>query len=181
MLLVFRWFGLLGVLAFAPLACADTWLSIDTESLTLQVMDAKREILRIERISIGQGGAARDRVLGDGKTPTGQFRVAWLNPQSRFHFFIGLDYPRREHIERAHQLGHIDQATRERLLASIYDSKKVAQNTPLGGQIGIHGLGKANPRLHEIANWTEGCIAVTNEQIDQIRRHVKIGTPVLIR
>jgi hypothetical protein len=51
----------------------------------------------------------------------------------------------------------------------------------LGGQIGIHGLGRADPRLHEMADWTRGCVAVTNEQIDILRRHVYIGMAVVIR
>ena len=42
-------------------------------------------------------------------------------------------------------------------------------------------LGDANPDLHEIANWTEGCVALTNEQIDQLKTHVYIGMPVIIR
>jgi murein L,D-transpeptidase YafK len=154
---------------------------IDTEALTLSVMDDKRETLRIESIAIGQGGAAYDRVQGDRTTPKGRFKVAWFNPKSRFHYFIGLDYPRREQVDRAFQHGRIKQVTRERLLRAIYAGHKVPQDTVLGGYLGIHGLGGANAQLHAIANWTEGCVAVTDEQIEQIRRRVTIGTPVVIR
>ena len=55
------------------------------------------------------------------------------------------------------------------------------QNTVLGGQIGIHGLGdKTNLSVHQNFNWTRGCIALTNEQIHSLDRLIKIGTKVYI-
>jgi L,D-peptidoglycan transpeptidase YkuD (ErfK/YbiS/YcfS/YnhG family) len=51
----------------------------------------------------------------------------------------------------------------------------------LGGSIGIHGVGAGNRRIHEDFNWTEGCVALTNEQIDDLDRYIHIGTRVVIR
>lgn len=176
----FASFAVLLTLSAAALA-EDTWVLVDASDQTLEVFQGKRRILSIEAIALGSRGVTREKVLGDKRTPLGQYKVAWMNPNSRFHFFIGLDYPRRDQVERAYQRGEIDAAERERLLKAWYRGSIPPQNSPLGGQIGIHGLGAGNPRLHEIANWTQGCVAVTNRQIDQLRKHVDIGTRVIIR
>jgi L,D-peptidoglycan transpeptidase YkuD (ErfK/YbiS/YcfS/YnhG family) len=55
------------------------------------------------------------------------------------------------------------------------------QDTPLGGQIGIHGLGSADARVHEFFDWTHGCIALTNSQIDHLSQIVDTGTLVKIK
>lgn len=159
----------------------DGWLLVDTDRHTLQLFDGERRVLRFEGISIGRGGSGYYRLKGGERTPLGKFRVAWVNADSRYRFFIGLDYPRREHAKRAFENGDIDDADRQRILRAIYAGRLPPQDTPLGGQIGIHGLGRADPGLHEMADWTRGCVAVTNEQIDLLRRHVYIGMAVVIR
>ncbi len=159
----------------------DEWLLVDTDKHTLQLFDGERSVSQFEGISIGRGGTGRYRLKGDERTPLGKFRVAWLKADSQYRFFIGLDYPQREHAKKAFENGDIDAADRQRIFQAIYAGKLPPQNTALGGYIGIHGLGAADPRLHEMADWTRGCVAVTNEQIDLLRRHVRTGMPVLIR
>ena len=159
----------------------DEWLLVDTDKHTLQLFDGERRVLQFEGISIGRGGAGHYRLKGDERTPQGKFRVAWLNADSRYRFFIGLNYPQRAHAKRAFKNGDIDAADQKQISRAIYAGRLPPQNTSLGGQIGIHGLGRADPRLHEMADWTRGCVAVTNEQIDILRRHVYIGMAVVIR
>jgi L,D-peptidoglycan transpeptidase YkuD (ErfK/YbiS/YcfS/YnhG family) len=55
------------------------------------------------------------------------------------------------------------------------------QNTDLGGQIGIHGLGSASLSVHEEFDWTHGCIALTNDQIDRLSQYVEKGTLVTVK
>ena len=55
------------------------------------------------------------------------------------------------------------------------------QDTALGGYIGIHGVGAGDPAVHEDFNWTEGCVALTDAQIDALLRHITVGTAVEIR
>ena len=59
--------------------------------------------------------------------------------------------------------------------------KTPPQDTPLGGQIGIHGIGNGDQDIHHNYNWTNGCIALTNEQIDQLGKWIKPGVLVNIR
>ncbi len=55
------------------------------------------------------------------------------------------------------------------------------QNTPLGGYLGIHGIGAGDIEVHRSFNWTNGCVALTNEQMDQLLELIGVGTPVEIR
>lgn len=169
------------LLSLPTFAAAQTWVLVDTEALSLEVFAGKSSLFRIEGISIGRGGATRNKIKGDHKTPLGTYRVAWFNSHSRFHRFLGLDYPKREQVERAFHRGDIDAREHERLLAALFTAKAPPQDSPLGGYIGIHGLGRGSPELHEIANWTEGCVALTNEQIERLQRYVRVGTPVVIK
>jgi murein L,D-transpeptidase YafK len=166
---------------WAAAAEQDAWVLVDTRSLTLDLMRGDESVVQFSPVSIGRGGRSKDKVKGDQTTPLGQYRVAWFNAKSRFHFFIGLDYPRREQVERAFRQGRLDRKERDRLLDALYHGKLPPQDSKLGGYIGIHGLGVADPQLHEMTNWTEGCVALTDEQIERLREHVKIGTPVVIR
>jgi murein L,D-transpeptidase YafK len=156
------------------------WLLVDTSRQALSVMvgDEVREVFG--NISVGRGGSAELRFRGDGRTPKGNFHVAWVNPQSRFHLFFGLDYPNLDHAERALQADRIDSETYSRIGRAVQRGQTPPQDTPLGGYIGIHGLGRQDPRLHEILNWTQGCVALTDRQIDQLARWVEVGMRVVI-
>ena len=57
------------------------------------------------------------------------------------------------------------------------------QNTPLGGAIGIHGIGEITEEkleIHRTINWTKGCIALTNDEIDDLLHYIGVGTKVVI-
>lgn len=92
---------------------------------------------------------------GDGRTPEGVYRIDRRNPNSRFHLSLGISYPNAEDIARAAALGK-----------------------PPGGDIFIHG--QKNPFRADRGDWTWGCIAVDNEQIEQIYAMVRDGTPIAI-
>ncbi len=76
-------------------------------------------------------------------------------------------------------------ATEFKEIATAFKNKQIPpQDTKLGGYIGIHGLGVTTEQkilIHKGNNWTEGCIALTNEQINDLRQYVSIGTKVVIR
>lgn len=160
---------------------AETWILIDTEAHRLDVYHGYTPIKRFRNIALGSGGAAPLHMEGDATTPLGEFRIVRINHDSRFHIFLGLDYPTRVHMERAWQLGLVDTTTHEAFVSRRHPGGLPPQNTPLGGNIGIHGIGSGDPLIHRRFNWTQGCIALTNEQIEQLARMVRIGTRVFIR
>lgn len=158
-----------------------TWVLVDIETDTLSVMQGEKTIERFDNIAIGRGGAAADRVRGDRRTPLGVFRIGWVNGQSRFRLFFGFDYPTPEHAERGLAAGIISDRELGRIRAAHAAGRIPPQNTRLGGQIGIHGLGRGDPGIHRDFNWTEGCIALTNNQIDRLAKWLDLGTPVVVR
>ena len=83
------------------------WVLVDTEKLTLSVMRGESPELVMEDIAIGRFGTTRAKHRGDNRTPLGEFRIAWIKWDSRFHRFIGLDYPNLEHGRRGFEAGRI--------------------------------------------------------------------------
>lgn len=171
------------LLALTTLAQASDgpWLLVDTARRTLFVMEAGKVLESYPSISVGRRGVADSRLQGDGVTPLGSFRIAWINPNSRFHRFFGLDYPNEAHVERAYQRKLIDFDIYSRIRRALSLGEVPPQNTALGGYIGIHGTGPGDERMHELYNWTEGCVALTNVQIDRLSQWIDIGTEVTIR
>ena len=162
-------------------ATVEPWVVVDTRQGTLTVFSAKGKIVeRLPYVAIGRGGAAKDRVHGDRKTPLGTFHVAWINPDSRFTLFFGLDFPTVEHADRSYRNRIIDRTTYHHLLDAALEQRIPPQNTPLGGRIGIHGVGDKDQRFHYTGNWTDGCVAVTNQEIIRLARWIHIGTKVEI-
>jgi len=158
-----------------------TWIQIDTQHNELTVFSGHNVIKRFKGIAIGRGGAGDSHTKGDGSTPKGEFKVTWVNEDSPFRRFFGLNYPNRAHADAAYKAGRINKRQHRAILRALAQSIAPPSNTPLGGRIGIHGLGKANPAVHARFNWTQGCIALTNEQIDRLTHWLTIGTPVVIR
>ena len=113
------------------------------------------EVLETYRIGLGFAPAGHKGIEGDGKTPEGQYFIDRRNPNSQFHLSLGISYPNAEDVARAEAAG----------------------DDP-GGEIFIHGRPKDVPR--ELIDWTAGCIAVTNRQMEQIYAMVKNGTPIWI-
>jgi murein L,D-transpeptidase YafK len=119
------------------------------------------QILKTYRVALGRQPRGTKLYQGDGRTPEGSYSVAAFNPGSQFYRSIRVSYPNEQDRVRAQALGQ-----------------------SVGGDIMIHGL--APERLgygadHWLYNWTSGCIAVTNEEIDEIWQRVEIGTPIEIR
>jgi murein L,D-transpeptidase YafK len=157
---------------------SESLLMIDTVGRTLEVVQGDQVKQIFHNISVGRNGYSFDHHEGDGRTPLGVFHVAWINPNSRFHLFFGLDYPNQNDAEEAFRRKLIDFDTYFAIRKALHRGELPPQDTPLGGHIGIHGLGHGNRFIHETTNWTQGCVALTNEQIDQLARWVTLGNKV---
>ncbi|WP_150050559.1 MULTISPECIES: L,D-transpeptidase family protein [Methylomonas] len=159
----------------------DVWLLIDTQTRNLEIKKGEDTLETLEHVVIGRKGAGLKEQRGDDVTPLGNFRIGWINDKSSFRKFFGLTYPNPEHAEHALSNGRIDPATYD-AIRQAYDRGNIPpQNTPLGGQIGIHGLGSGSLSVHEVFDWTHGCIALTNDQIDKLSQYVEKGTPVTVK
>ncbi len=161
-------------------ALADAWIRVDTERATVSVVVGERAVLELGDISIGRGGATRERLMGDHRTPLGEFRVAAVRTPSQFHRFYVFSYPDLTRARLALQKGDITQSVYRNIAAAHRAGRLPPQNTSLGGNLGIHGLGGADRHVHSLFNWTQGCVALTDEQIDKLDRWIRIGTRVVV-
>ncbi|MEI6415115.1 MAG: L,D-transpeptidase [Pseudomonadota bacterium] len=172
---------LVGLDGRAGIPEVSRWVLVDTQGQTLSVMEGEA-IKKIYRdISIGRFGASDRRVRGDAKTPIGQYRITEVHPKSQFHRFLALDFPNIEDAERAFRDGRISATDRDRILAAKLHGREPPADTPLGGHIGIHGIGSGNASVHGRFNWTQGCVALRDTQLNELMNWVGVGTAVVIR
>jgi murein L,D-transpeptidase YafK len=120
-----------------------------------------RRALKSYSVALGRQPTGAKQFQGDGRTPEGKYTIDWRKENSSFHLALHVSYPRPADIAAAEAAGR-----------------------PPGGAIMIHGirngLGFLGP-LHRICDWTDGCIAVTNSEIEELWRAVPNGTPIEIR
>ena len=181
--LVILLIGLLGLSVIPNSVRADNgiWIDVDTSTHTLSVMQGDSIQTVFKNVAIGRYGTTWSKMTKDDKTPLGRFRVGWINEKSRYYRFFGLNYPNLDTAKRALDENRITEETWLSILEAKSMGKTPPQNTPLGGHIGIHGIGRGDQEIHEEYNWTNGCIALTNEQIDQLGKWIKPGILVNIR
>jgi murein L,D-transpeptidase YafK len=135
----------------------------------LVVFKSKRELqvysnnslIKTYQISLGGNPVGAKQIFGDSKTPEGLYYIDGKNPNSAYHQNLGISYPSSKDTKNAALLGKTT-----------------------GGDIKMHGLpngfgfiGKFQ-RWHD---WTDGCIGLTDTEIDELYDNVKVGTPIEIR
>ena len=156
--------ALLGGLALGLAGCASKFRTYDGPEVTrLQMFKGDRNlflfnntsVLKAYRIDLGFAPEGPKRFEGDGKTPEGAYTVDRRNPDSLFHLSIGISYPNEADIAFA-----------------------AAQGREPGGDIFIHGGPRPGIDPTDVRDWTAGCIAVTDRQIEDIYAMVKDGTPI---
>ncbi len=124
-------------------------------------------------IALGRESVGPKRAEGDLKTPEGRYAVCTRNAQSRYHLALGLSYPSAADAAPALAEGRIDASAYEAIVRAGQEGRRPPWNTPLGGFIMIHGGGAHG-------DWTAGCIALEDADMDRLWPHCPIGTPVEI-
>lgn len=111
-------------------------------------------VLRTYRIALGREPVGPKRQEGDGRTPEGRYIIDRRNAKSKYHLSLHVSYPDAADVARAREAG-VDP----------------------GGDIMIHGL---KDGVRRDGDWTQGCIAVTDEEMDEIWGLVGEGTAIWI-
>lgn len=130
-------------------------------------------LIKIYRIALGFEPSGDKQKEGDGRTPEGEFFIVVKNPKSKYFLSLGLNFPTAKHAERGLQADLINQIECSEILKASEEKRLPKQKTRLGGEIYLHGGGT-------LWDWTEGCIALENNDIKEIFEIVEIGTRVLI-
>lgn len=136
------------------------------------------------RAVFGKGYKEGDKQrMGDRRTPEGEFYICTMNDSKRFYKFMGISYPGLKHAEYGLRSGMISPVEYTTIKKAIEGRLSPPWETQLGGAVGIHGrtLDAGNARQRYVStNWTDGCIALDNADIDEIYHVVSLGTPVTI-
>lgn len=160
-----RTMGLMLLLAAAMAlsACSSKFKTYHGPEVTQVLVDKSdrrmyllhhQKVLKSFDVGLGFAPDGHKQFEGDGRTPEGDYTIDRRNPDSKFYLSIGIDYPRTEDVARAAALG-----------------------LSPGGDIFIHGT----PReMRRNPNWTAGCIAVSNREMEDIYAMVQDGTPIFI-
>ena len=119
------------------------------------------------------------QVRGDLRMPEGEYRIAGPARESRFHRFLPIDYPAPADAARGLAEGRISQAEHDAILAAHRAGRMPPQDTALGGWLGLHGEGR-RWRGHGELDWTEGCVALADPDIERLAPLAPPGTPVRI-
>ncbi len=144
--------------------------------------------VRSFRVCLGGEPVGPKRIMGDQKTPEGEYTICYKSQSSRFHRFLGISYPSVDDAQVSFSNGLISLDELHSLVNTIRSDQPPPWDSKLGGWVGIHGYPTDNylrrwisllyPKPH---NWTDGCIAMWNFEIDELYSRVSVGTPVSIR
>jgi hypothetical protein len=166
--------------------------SYDTEIVihkARQVLELKRNGSKIKeyRVCLGLNPNGPKRLTGDRRTPEGDYFICYKSTESQFHRFLGISYPGIQDAQTAFEQGIISKDVRDGIIRSLENGQTPPWDTKLGGWVGIHGYPSEEYRRRWIAlfypkphNWTDGCIAMWNFEIEDLYAKVSVGTPVTI-
>ncbi|WP_240723610.1 murein L,D-transpeptidase family protein [Flavobacterium sp. J27] len=124
------------------------------------VVYSKEKIVKTYSIALGKNPIGDKQFEGDLKTPEGIYFIQDKNPNSGYYKNLGISYPNKKDIEKAKKIGK-----------------------PVGGDIKIHGLKNKMGfigKFHRWTDWTLGCIALTNDEVEELYNYVPIGTKIEI-
>lgn len=122
---------------------------------------SRGEVIATYRVSLGGEPVGAKQQEGDERTPEGDYIVDYHNPRSAFFRSLHVSYPNATDAARAR-----------------------ARGVSPGGMIMIHGLPPRVGwlgRLHLVADWTDGCVALSNTEMKQVYQVVRDGTPIEIQ
>jgi lipoprotein-anchoring transpeptidase ErfK/SrfK len=123
------------------------------------------------RIAMGRAPVGDKSREGDQRTPEGSFYVCTKNPESRHRRSLGLSYPAEQHADKGLEQGLITKRQHRTIIDALERYERPPWSTPLGGEIMIHGGGTGS-------DWTQGCIAVEDDEAEELYNALPMGTPV---
>jgi murein L,D-transpeptidase YafK len=143
-----------------PLKGKIDHMVINKKDRELLVFNKNNKLLKKYKVALGFKPNGKKEIQGDGKTPEGIYYINDKNPNSVAYKNLGISYPNSDDLKNSKSLGK-----------------------PSGGDIKIHGLMKKWTkfgRFHRYVDWTGGCIAVSNSEMEELYKNVSIGTKIFI-
>jgi len=156
-------------------------LATDPATPRIEVFKARRELqlfygaqlIKTYHVALGTNPIPPKEREGDRATPEGTYFVCQKNPKSKFHLSLGLNYPNATDAARGLKAALITDAEYQAILQAEAAHQTPPWNTALGGEIFIHGGGICT-------DWTWGCVALADPNIEELYNLVPLNTPVTI-
>lgn len=164
---MFRSFVALALVAGCAPVSAQQLLDTDVDLIVVEKAQHRLSVyrtgvlLKTYAVALGWGGLGPKMQQGDGKVPEGRYLITAHNPNSAYHLSLRIGYP-----------------------TPAQRADAAARGVNPGGDIMIHGLPNGRDDFgvtHRTVDWTDGCIAVTDEEIEELFDHVADGTPIVIQ
>jgi len=156
---------------------------VERKSFSLNLFE-DTVLIKTYRASFGKNLSASKTKAKDNATPVGEYAICDIDSNNQYHKFLKLNYPNVNDAADALRKGWLTQKQFDQLKFEFYYEGCPKANTILGGDLGIHGIGKFDyilKNLPFVYNWTDGSIAISNEAIDEIFSVVQKGTKVVIK
>ena len=157
-------------------------LIVDRKNYRIELYSDK-DLIKTYKAVFGKTTGTFKTSANDNVTPIGEYRICSIDTSSKYHKFLRLDFPNERDAAEALKQNYINRDEFGGIMLAAKKNECPPQETKLGAEIGIHGIGKYNLIFKNLPfsfNWTNGSIAVSNENIDELYSVVKIGTLVKI-
>lgn len=151
---------LASMVLWTPAALASVDMVKVVKSQNRMLLLRGEQVVRTFHVALGTNPKGHKRREGDARTPEGTYTLDWVKEDSAFYRAMRISYPNATDIANAKQRG-----------------------VKPGGQIMIHGQRNGfewAASVRQTRNWTEGCIALTNDEMDEFLALVEVGTPIQI-
>lgn len=151
---------------FAAKPQSPMYIVIDKRKYELSVYDAQGWYATYP-VVFGNNSLADKKMEGDRNTPEGNFKVNQKNPHAKWDRYMGIDYPNQESMAK---------------FAARKQRGEIPANAKPGGAIGIHGTWPGEDYVVDrFTNWTNGCISLKRNDVEDLYGYVPMGTPVTIK
>ncbi len=131
------------------------------------------QVIKTYPIALGSNPVPPKERQGDRATPEGSYFICQKNPQSQFHLSLAISYPGPADAKRGLKAGLISDAEYKAIVQADAKHKTPPWDTKLGGEVFVHGNGSS-------PDWTWGCIALDNSDIEELYRLVPVRTSITI-
>jgi len=156
---------------------------IDRDTYALNLYE-DTVLVKSYRVSFGRNIHKIKNKAGDEATPVGEYKICSIDTSHQYHIFFRLNYPNLNDAAEALRKGWITQKEFNQIKFEFYYEGCTKYNEALGGDIGIHGIGRLNyifKNLPFVFNWTNGSIAMSDENMNELYSIVKVGTKVVVK
>ncbi|MBU2494540.1 MAG: L,D-transpeptidase [Bacteroidetes bacterium] len=160
----------------------DVHIVVDRSNFSLDLYSDTILVKRYKAV-FGKNRSSVKTSAFDYATPIGEYIICKIDTNTQYHKFFQINFPNIRDAAEAFKNGYINKEEHDLILKYYKKNECAPKQTRLGANIGIQGTGKYNyifKNLPFVFNWTNGSIAISNENIDELYKIIKIGTPVKI-